>query len=298
MAIVSLGYDGSVGEADWARLAPWLGSRAPVVGGPHDFEVVPSSGHQVRVRAGIAAGHGVTDTSDADIALPVPPATSSVRHDCVVLRRDWQGTSPGPSGGMVGGQTTVTLVPGGSAPVRPLLTTTPGVVAMQPLALVRVTPGAAGVTIAEDYRAIAGTTCYVQSAAAGRDLPIGSIFVLPDGSQYTITAGDAGQPVVTPWRVPAAPAAPAAPAIPRIASGTATGVVFSATGAAVISHGLGYRPRTMLFAPRLTAASPQVTVALSVQSGAITETLATLVAKTTTGPYTGTVSWIDWIAAG
>ena len=302
MTIYSLGYDASVGEQEWALLAPFLGHRTPIVAGATDFEVVATSGHQVRVRGGYAAGWGIRDYSDADTALTVPVAPTGVRHDLVVIRRDWSGTSTSELGTNVGGKTSIAIVTGGSAAARPTITQQPGLVTQQPLALIRVTAGASTVTVVEDYRATAGEPYFVRSTAAGLDLPIGSIFYLPSGDQYVVTPGMAGEPTVQPWKTPAAPYVPPAPTIPRVRQGTATAVQFNASATAVLSHGLGYRPAVMMFSPRATQSNEIVVVQLSTQSGAITETNVTVVAKraTTTGsvPYTGALSYIDWIALG
>ena len=108
----------------------------------------------------------------------------------------------------------------------------------------------------------------------------------------------AGEPVVQPWKTPAAPYIPPSPTIPRVRQGTATNIQFNASATAVISHGLGYRPAVMMFTPRGTSSNALVVVQLSTQSGAITETNATVVAKLGSSVYTGPLSYLDWIALG
>ena len=298
MTIYSLGYEASVGEQEWALLAPFLGHRTPIVAGATDLEVIATSGHQVRVRGGYAAGWGIRDYSDADTALTVATTPTGVRHDLVVLRRDWAGTSTSELGTTVGGKTSVAVVTGGAAAARPALTQQPGLVTQQPLALIRATAGASTVTVIEDYRVTAGEPYFVRSQAAGLDLPIGSVFFLPSGDQYVVTPGMAGEPVVQPWKTPAAPYVPPSPTIPRVRQGTATNIQFNASATAVISHGLGYRPAVMMFTPRGTSSNDLVVVQLSTQSGAITETNATVVAKRGSSVYTGPLSYLDWIALG
>lgn len=302
MTIYSLGYDASVGEAEWALLAPFLGHRTPIVAGASDFEVTATSGHQVRVRGGYAAGYGIRDYSDADTALTIPTVPNGVRHDLLVLRRDWAGTSTSELGTTVGGKTSIAVVTGGTAAARPILTQQPGIVTQQPLALTRATAGASTVAVVEDYRVTAGEPYFARSTVSGTDLPIGSVFFTPSGDQYIVTPGIAGEPTVQPWKTPAAPYIPPPPTVPRVRQGTALAVQFSAQATAVLSHGLGYRPAVMMFAPRGTATNEIVVVQLSTQSGSITETNATVVGKraTTTGsvPYTGGLSYIDWIALG
>ena len=54
----------------------------------------------------------------------------------------------------------------------------------------------------------------------------------------------------------------------------------------------------MMFTPRGTSSNDLVVVQLSTQSGAITETNATVVAKRGSSVYTGPLSYLDWIALG
>ena len=105
MTIRSVGYDGSVGEADWAAyLAEGLGGP-PTVTRPNDFRVNATTGMQVQVAPGTASGWGITDLSDAAESIQIEAVSSGTRYDAVVLRRDWAGTSTTPTGAASGGRT-------------------------------------------------------------------------------------------------------------------------------------------------------------------------------------------------
>lgn len=296
MTIRSVGYDGSVGEADWAAyLAEGLGGP-PTVTRPNDFRVNATTGMQVQVAPGTASGWGITDLSDAAESIQVEAVSSGTRYDAVVLRRDWAGTSTTPTGAASGGRTYIAVVKGGSSQIVPALQSNPGTVAEQPLALVRVTAGQTTVTVTDDLRVHYAKSGYVSSMLAMTG-PLGTQYTLgTTGRRYVMRLSSAG--VVTAqeeWEPPAPPA----PSIPVIRSGTAS-ATFNANGAAAITHGLGFMPRTFLVASRATQSSAMVELYVSTQAGALTPTTATLVAKvsTSTGwaPYVGGLSFIDWIA--
>lgn len=295
MTIRSVGYDGSVGETDWsAYLAEGLGAP-PGVQGPLDFRVTSTSGMQVQVAPGRAHGHGITDLSDAAEAIQIEASTSGTRYDAVVLRRDWAGTSTTPTGVAAGGRSYLTVVRGGSSQLIPAMQTSPGVIADQPLALVRVTAGQTTVTVTDDLRAHQSRAVYVRSMLAMNGT-LGTQYTLEStGKRYVMVQGGSGVPVPQEeWN----PAAPPPPTVPTVRSGTTTASFNN--GAAVITHGLGFRPRVFLAASRASTGSAMLELYVSTQAGAVNETTATLVAKTATdagwAPYTGGLSYVDWIA--
>lgn len=300
--IRSVGYDGSISETDWsAWLAPYLGSPPMVVRAP-DFRVTPATGNlSVQVAPGTAHGWGITDTSDAAETIQLDPAPTGVRYDAIVLRRDWGGTSTTPTGSPTGGSTSIGWVKGGAAQAVPALTTTGGTLTEQPLALVKVTAGTTTVQVVDDLRATHAKAAYARSLLAMTGPPGTRYTLEPDGKRYVMTVDPAsGVTVPKPeWEPPP----PVIPPIPVIASGTRA-VSFDDKGVAQIPHGLGRRPTNVIFSSRSTTSSGLVDVSLSLQAGAISSTVFTVVAKvmsnTSSGwaPYTGSLSYVDWIAYG
>ncbi len=130
----SIGYEGTVDEAAWARLARYLGRGNYNVGGASHWRVSIVSGvdRTVRVAPGEGYGRGVLDTATAtDIQLPT--VASGSRWDTIVARRNWQSTPGVTSFGFVTGGTAQAVAGG--------LNASPGVIDDQVLALVRITAG-------------------------------------------------------------------------------------------------------------------------------------------------------------
>lgn len=294
MTIRSVGYDGSIGELDWSvYLAPYLGSP-DMVARTGDFKVTATTGLSVQVAPGLAHAWGVTAVSDAAETIQLDSVGTGSRYDAVVLRRDWSGSSVTPTGATTGGLTSVAVVKGGAAPVVPTVQARGGVLTEQPLALVKVTAGATTVTIADDLRTTHAKAAYVRSLLAMTG-PLGTRYTLePEGRRYVMTASG---PAVE-WEPPPV----VVPPIPKIQAGTATGVTFNASGAATITHGLGWRPKVFLATARLASSSPGIEIALSSQAGPMTDQVAIVTAKRMSGgtdgwaPYTSGLSYLDWIA--
>lgn len=145
MAITSIGYDGSVNEAQWAKLLPLAGSAHYGVAGANDWKVTPHAtlDRGVTVATGSGWGQGVLDTSDATVSLQGATIGSGSRWDMVVARRNWAGT---------GGVTTFVLVGGSASKVLPARNTTPGTLDDQPIALVQFTAGSTAATAIIDLR--------------------------------------------------------------------------------------------------------------------------------------------------
>lgn len=145
MAPTSVGYDGTVREGNWARLARFLGTDYGV-GGPNDWKVeaVTGADRTVRIRAGSGYGHGVLDTTSTNETLQLPIVSSGSRWDTVVARRDWQGDS---------GATEFAYETGGVLQsVATGINNSPGVIDDQLLALVRITAGQQVPTAVIDLR--------------------------------------------------------------------------------------------------------------------------------------------------
>lgn len=147
VAIVSVGYDGTVDETQWANLIGKAGSSEYGVDLAGDFGVNPVAGQDrtVRVAPGKAWGHGVLDVMDVEQTLQFALPASGDRYDMIVLRRDWQPP---------GGSTTLAIVQGSASSVTlPARNTgTLGVLDDQPIALVRVSAGSTSVSITADLR--------------------------------------------------------------------------------------------------------------------------------------------------
>lgn len=146
MAIVSAGYDGTVDEAQWAKMISKSGSSEYGVVGADDFKVSVSAGDRaVSVAAGKAWGFGVYDESDSGANLLLSAPATGSRWDLIVLRRDWQPP---------GGNTSVAVVEGTSVKGIPAgrITGQVGVQDDQPIALVRVAAGSTAVQEIVDLR--------------------------------------------------------------------------------------------------------------------------------------------------
>ncbi|MFF2631952.1 hypothetical protein ACFVR6_03625 [Microbacterium sp. NPDC058021] len=147
MAITSVGYEGTIYEAQWAEMMPLVGGRQYGVAGPGDWRVtVGGADRQVRVAAGRGFGHGVLDNSSTETVLSLATVASGSRWDLVVARRNW-GTNT-TSFAVVTGSATRAL-PGGRAQ-------TPGTLDEQPVALVRVQAGQSQVAEIVDLRVWGG----------------------------------------------------------------------------------------------------------------------------------------------
>lgn len=149
MALTSVFYDGPVTETDRAKNL--AGSPEYGVYGVDDFRVTahPSIPYAVLVKAGKAHGHGVTDTATVDQVVQCPSLASGTRWDLIVVRRNWQPASGGPS--------TLAVVDAGSAPqIPPARKVGPGVEDDQPLFLVKWQGGTSAPVQFIDLRVWAG----------------------------------------------------------------------------------------------------------------------------------------------
>ena len=297
MTIRSVGYDGSIGETDWANyLAPYIGSP-PMVAGANSFKVSATNGLSVQVAPGVAHGWGVTDVSDAAETIQLDAVTSGSRVDAVVLRREWSGTSTTPSGASTGGRTSIGFVRGGVSGV-PSLASSGGNLTEHPLALVKVTAGASTVQVIEDLRVNTARTAWVRSELAMTGPPGTRYALEPDGRRYVRVVDASGNVVTQPeWE----PAPPPPPVIPKVASGTVA-ITTNQYGSATIQHNLGWKPKVVMLTPRLATDSGLVVFYVSAAATGITDRNVNITAKlvTTTGqvPYAGNISQLDWTAIG
>ncbi len=143
MAISSIGYAGSVDEAEWAKLSRFAAGHTYLVAGPDDFRATPAGGDRgVEIATGVAAGAGIYDESDSPVTFNLPSVSSGSRWDLIGLERDW-GT----------GTTSVDRIAGSASKAIPTRSTNPGVEDVQPLWLLRVTAGQTTIQEYVDLRA-------------------------------------------------------------------------------------------------------------------------------------------------
>lgn len=148
MAILSLGYPGTVDAKAQATWLPMVAAAPYSVAGTGDLRVSQRTGADrgISVAAGTAAGDGVMDTLDvADNTLAIPIQSSGSRWYLVALRRNWSTN-----------KTTLVLIGGSASKELPKRETTPGTLSDQPLALVRVEAGQAAVREIIDLRVWGG----------------------------------------------------------------------------------------------------------------------------------------------
>lgn len=149
MAITSYGYDGSIGEAIWARMAPrlslpyWVATADDLA-----LKVNTSRDRAIDIAPGEFGGAGVLDISNATETLTFDTVTSGWRYDLIVARRNWQG---------VGGRTEFVVIKGGSTRRLPSFNRSPGAIDDQLIALVPLQAGRARVDGIIDLRGFGAT---------------------------------------------------------------------------------------------------------------------------------------------
>jgi hypothetical protein len=272
VTITSIGYDGSITEVQWAKLAAYLG-RTPCVADAAAWKVTAVVGpdRTVRVATGDGYASGVLDTSSATVDVQLATIASGTRWDAIVARRDW---TPTPGGG-----TTFTSVAGTSAQALPAgLLVNPGVVADQVLALVQLTAGQSTPTAVVDMRALPkNAVTYPSTFSLPTAAPVGSTADVA-GRQYTKDASG--------W----------ARSEPRVRAGVAAmSFNSSGLGTLVFSPALDFVPATIFVTPRLGAAG--ILMAHNTGAGMLTATGATIRAWSAASgaPYVGSLSAVQWI---
>lgn len=133
MAITSVGYDGTVGETEWAIMAPRLGMPYWVA----DLDSLAMTIDKnkvltVNIAGGQFGGVGVMDTSNATESVTFDPVATGNRYDLIVARRNWQGS---------GGATTFKVIKGGATRKVPAFNRNPGILDDQLLGLVQIQAG-------------------------------------------------------------------------------------------------------------------------------------------------------------
>lgn len=192
MAIVSVGYDGAVSEAQWAQMVSKVGSSSYGVVGSGDWKVstVPATDRGVSIAAGAGWGAGVYDISDGPVVLQAEGLTSETyRWDMVVAQRDWSGT---------GGSTTFKVVKGLSSGAQqlPIRAKNPGTLDDQPIALIQLQNGKTQVQQVVDLRCWAanGGMVIADPMAMGYLDAVGSTVFLGN-TEYARTFDANGNPI-------------------------------------------------------------------------------------------------------
>lgn len=137
MAITSVGYAGTITDANWRRMATAAVGSLYGVDDATSWKVTPGVGDRaVRIATGGGFGLGVRDVSDAVVTLTLPTVPSGSRWDLIVMHRDW-GTKV----------SQFQSIQGGATEALPARDAGFGTQNDQPIALVRV---AAGNTVVQD----------------------------------------------------------------------------------------------------------------------------------------------------
>lgn len=146
MAIISVGYAGTITDADWRRMAV---STVGAMYGVDDYAswrpTVGVGDRAVRIATGGGFGLGVRDVNDADVTLSLASVASGSRWDLIVARRNWTTST-----------TTFVVIQGTATKALPSRNTGYGNLNDQPVALVRVAAGQAAVQEILDLRCIPG----------------------------------------------------------------------------------------------------------------------------------------------
>lgn len=179
MAINSVGYDGTINEAEWARLAPELGAGEAVVSGLNAV-VLTAPDRAVRITAGAAYGHGVRDEVTANETVTLDAGS---RWDTIALRRDWTTNT-----------TSIAVVRGtGARAIAAGLNSNPGSIDDQPLYLARVGSGSSVVLELVDVRAYASKVITAPSTLALSGAPVGTVAAV-NGRLLQRRTGASGAP--------------------------------------------------------------------------------------------------------
>lgn len=190
MTITSKGYDGTVSETDFARMARNLGA-AYAVEGAGDWRVTAVAGQDrtVAIAAGAGYGHGVRNVSDTVQTLQLAVAAAGSRWDLVAARRDWQPP---------GGATTFVKIEGTGARLLPTgRNVGPGVLDDQPLALVQITAGQSLPTAIVDLRTWPSKVTRAADQLALVDARLGDEVVI-GGKRWRVELDSTNSPALVP----------------------------------------------------------------------------------------------------
>lgn len=290
MAINSSGYDTTLyGEDEWAL---WHGAVRPYgvrEYGDGKVTALSGAGLTCQVAAGTVYGWGVRDviTAPQNVTFGAAPS-SGTRYDLVAMRRDWSGSAGGPS--------SIVVIPGSTTRALPTRNRNPGTLDDQPLALVPITATSASPGTPIDLRTwgVGTIRCDDIMAITAGDWPIGTQVWVGQGknaARYEVQAsGAATRSVVQIPRVPVTSPAPVS-------------VTTNSSGAAQITHNLGWRPARMTFSFNVPGGYDKVVqIEQSSDATQTTATIATLVATvsdSTAGgprPFVGVIGQLTWTA--
>lgn len=258
MTLNKAGFPGSVNDVQWAKLLDLLGNDAT-----SGMNVDPADGDRtVSVSTGISNVGGIlADLDETQNVGPMPPnGSSNPKINRIILRARWSDKSlsltwregtPGPS------------------PQPPTLVRNPGVQWESRLAQVRLEPGHGAIMSGDITREkVPPTTNFYN---------IGSIAGAPDASEGALIYYTAAQSLRIGRPTGYVEIANAAQ---QYDFGVLSSVSFNATGAAIISHNLGWVPSVMIFTPHIAGGTGGgVSVFPSSISSPFTSTQATIVAK-------------------
>ncbi|MBW8171787.1 hypothetical protein K0651_01825 [Ornithinimicrobium sp. Arc0846-15] len=173
--MISIGYDGTVSETQWAKLATELGSVPHVVRGLEARNVVGVD-RGIGISAGAAAGHGVLDENEGEVVVQCDVQATGVRWDTVCLRRDWSPTADMETDPVEpGGASTFVVVKGTSArAISSNIESQPGVLDDTPLYLARVEAGSSVIDTLDDLRVKSSALLSADRLSALPNSPIGT----------------------------------------------------------------------------------------------------------------------------
>lgn len=136
MAITAYGYEGEIGQTQWARLTGMLGVRH-AVDSLADLAVAAVAGtRRVGIGPGRALGYGVVVESSSTVFIDLPTPAGAGQWFLIALRRNW-GTKANTFECIAGAVTTSAIAPVLSPGAYPAaMNSTPGVADDQPLAWV------------------------------------------------------------------------------------------------------------------------------------------------------------------
>lgn len=288
MAFVSHGYgDSEIREAQWARLAPLLGSPYAY---NHHGALSPfiAGGRTVGFVDGATAGYGVLveSTGTSTIDLPAGAAWWTV-----CLRRKW---------GNRGRVSELVALQSAGMGVPSARESRPGDIDDQPLAFVQTT--STGITTLVDARQHVAPLVSVADIRAVHNPILGATYTTSSGDQWIGELSSAG--TVTLARK--ADRQPQLPDVPRIRFDTVRSIYFDSVGGATLRHNLGYRPRWFTFDWEANAQTRPLVIKQAYPAqypDAITETTVRVFAKLADAPspntpYTGNLAALNWTAYG
>lgn len=187
MTITNYGFDGTVDEVQFAKMARHFGSDSEF---PADDDFKPtvsgSADRTVLFAPGQAYGDGVLTVSDAAASKQLAPVGSGSRWDTIVLRRVW--TPPGGTTTLVAVQGTATMALANG------VQSAPGDQADQVICLARVQAGQSLVQEIRDYRLRSSRVIQAPSLPAVRPPRLGMEVVLPDRTRWRRELGDSFNP--------------------------------------------------------------------------------------------------------